>query len=356
MIAAVRFPGLLLTILLLMSACEKTQPVYNSRFLAFGTLTDISIVGVARERAESAVNTLEDDFAIMHKAWHAWAPGPLTRTNNLLAEGVRFAVPPSVLTLMKTSRQLARQSDNLFNPAVGRLIKLWGFQSDTLDDQRPPEKEAIEKLIEANPTMDDITIDGIHVQCSNPAVQLDFGAIGKGYGIDLAIGHLKEMGIRNAIVNSGGDLRAIGSRGGHPWRIAIRSPSGSGTLGFLYVSGDESVFTSGNYERNYLWEGKLYHHIIDPRTGYPAEGTRSVTVIHDNATVADAAATALFVAGPKDWHRIATQMGIKYVLLIDKDNVVHMNPAMKKRVQLMDRNQSVAISAPLVNTASTDQR
>ncbi|HID44485.1 MAG TPA: FAD:protein FMN transferase, partial [Chromatiaceae bacterium] len=204
MIAAVRFPGLLLTILLLMSACEKTQPVHNSRFLAFGTLTDISIVGVARERAESAVNTLEDDFAIMHKAWHAWAPGPLTRTNNLLAEGVRFAVPPSVLTLMKTSRQLARQSDNLFNPAVGRLIKLWGFQSDTLDDQRPPEKEAIEKLIEANPTMDDITIDGIHVQCSNPAVQLDFGAIGKGYGIDLAIGHLKEMGIRNAIVNSGG--------------------------------------------------------------------------------------------------------------------------------------------------------
>lgn len=356
MIAAVRFPGLLLTILLLMSACEKTQPVHNSRFLAFGTLTDISIVGVARERAESAVNTLEDDFAIMHKAWHAWAPGPLTRTNNLLAEGVRFAVPPSVLTLMKTSRQLARQSDNLFNPAVGRLIKLWGFQSDTLDDQRPPEKEAIEKLIEANPTMDDITIDGIHAQCSNPAVQLDFGAIGKGYGIDLAIGHLKEMGIRNAIVNSGGDLRAIGSRGGHPWRIAIRSPSGSGTLGFLYVSGDESVFTSGNYERNYLWEGKLYHHIIDPRTGYPAEGTRSVTVIHDNATVADAAATALFVAGPKDWHRIATQMGIKYVLLIDKDNVVHMNPAMKKRVQLMDRNQSVAISAPLVNTASTDQR
>jgi len=356
MIAAVRFPGLLLTILLLMSACEKTQPVHNSRFLAFGTLTDISIVGVARERAESAVNTLEDDFAIMHKAWHAWAPGPLTRTNNLLAEGVRFAVPPSVLTLMKTSRQLARQSDNLFNPAVGRLIKLWGFQSDTLDDQRPPEKEAIEKLIEANPTMDDITIDGIHAQCSNPAVQLDFGAIGKGYGIDLAIGHLKEMGIRNAIINSGGDLRAIGSRGGHPWRIAIRSPSGSGTLGFLYVSGDESVFTSGNYERNYLWEGKLYHHIIDPRTGYPAEGTRSVTVIHDNATVADAAATALFVAGPKDWHRIATQMGIKYVLLIDKDNVVHMNPAMKKRVQLMDRNQSVAISAPLVNTASTDQR
>ncbi|WP_457667439.1 FAD:protein FMN transferase [Thiolapillus sp.] len=355
MMTAIRLAAFLLVTQFLLSACDRPQPVYNSRFLAFGTLTDISIVGVTHERAMQAVESLEDDFAIMHKAWHAWAPGPLTRTNNLLAEGVRFAVPPSVLTLMKKAKQLARQSDNLFNPAVGRLIKLWGFQSDTIEDHRPPDKEAIEKLLKAHPSMDDITIDGIHAQCSNPAVQLDFGAIGKGYGIDLAIEHLKEMGIRNAIVNSGGDLRAIGSRGGHPWRIAIRSPSGSGTLGFLYVSGDESVFTSGNYERNYLWQGKLYHHIIDPRTGYPAEGTRSVTVIHDNATVADAAATALFVAGPKDWHLIAKQMGIKYVLLIDSDNIVHMNPAMKKRVQLMDKDQPVEISAPLMETVTTSR-
>lgn len=347
MSTAVRFLIPLLLSIFLLGACERIEPVYNSRFLAFGTLTDISIVGVTRERAETAVETLEEDFAIMHKAWHAWAPGPLTRTNNLLAEGVRFAVPPSVLTLMKTSKQLARQSDNLFNPAVGKLIKLWGFQSDIIEDRRPPDTEAIAKLTEANPVLDDIKIDGIHAQSGNPAVQLDFGAIGKGYGIDLAIAHLREMGIKNAIINSGGDLRAIGSRGGHPWRIAIRSPSGSGTLGFLYVSGDESVFTSGNYERNFLWEGQLYHHIIDPRSGYPAQGTRTVTVIHDNATVADAAATALFIAGTKDWHRIALQMGIKYVLLIDTDNVIYMNPAMQKRVHFMDKNRLAEISATL---------
>ncbi|WP_456406966.1 FAD:protein FMN transferase [Thiolapillus sp.] len=352
MSTAVRFLIPLLTAVLFLGGCEKTEPVYNSRFLAFGTLTDISIVGVTREQAETAVETLEEDFAIMHKAWHAWAPGPLTRTNNLLAEGVRFAVPPSVLTLMRISKRLSHQSEHLFNPAVGKLVELWGFQSDSLEDHRPPDAEAIARLVEANPNMDDIEIDGIHAQCSNPAVKLDFGAIGKGYGIDLAIEHLREMGINNAIVNSGGDLRAIGSRGGHPWRIAIRSPSGSGTLGFLYVSGDESVFTSGNYERNYLWKGKLYHHIIDPRSGYPAQGTRSVTVIHDNATVADAAATALFVAGPKDWRRIARQMGIKYVLLIDTDNVVHMNPAMQKRVQLMNKEQPVKISEPLGDQAT----
>ncbi len=348
MSTAVRLPILLLAAMLLLSACERTQPVHNGQFMAFGTLTDISIAGVTAERAESAVEALEEDFAIMHKAWHAWAPGPLTRTNNLLAEGVRFAAPPSVLTLMEKSRQLAQQSDNLFNPAIGRLVKLWGFQQDEIKNRRPPDDAAIAKLLHAGPTMEDINIDGIHAQCGNPAVQLDFGAIGKGYGIDLAIEHLREMGIENAIVNSGGDLRAIGSRSGNPWRIAIRSPSGSGVLGFLHISGDESIFTSGDYERNYLWKGKHYHHIIDPRTGYPAEGTRSVTVIHDDATVADAAATALFVAGPRDWHRIARQMGIRYVLLIDSNNVAQMNPAMEKRFELMNKNQVVEVSEPLI--------
>ncbi len=343
--------ALALTLLLTLAGCDRTEPVYNSRFLAFGTINDVSIVGVTRKDAEAAVAALEEDFAAMHKAWHAWNPGPLARTNRLLEEGVRFPAPPSVLSLVKLSKELASRSDQLFNPAIGRLIALWGFHRDRITCEHLPEKAEIEALVKANPTMDDIEIDGIYLRSRNPAVQLDFGAIGKGYGIDLAIEHLKELGIRNAIVNSGGDLRAIGSRSGHPWRIAIRSPSGSGTLGFINVAGDESVFTSGDYERNCLWQGKLYHHIIDPRTGYPARGTRSVTVIHDNAAEADAAATALFVAGPDQWHRIARQMGIRYVLLVDENNIVHMNPAMQRRVELIDRKQPVKISPPLVDKA-----
>jgi len=338
------FPTILtLLAALALAGCEKNEPVHNSRFLAFGTLTDVSIVGVPREKALAAVESLEQDFSIMNRAWHAWAPGPLTYTNKLLSEGRRFAVPPSVLVLMRKSAVLARQSDNLFNPAIGRLIRLWGFQRDTLDNWQPPDEEAVRKLVEANPTMDDIEIDGIHARSRNPEVQLDFGAVGKGYGIDLAIEHLREMGIENAIVNSGGDLRAIGSRGGHPWRIAIRGASGAGILGFLYVSGDESVFTSGNYERNYLWKGKVYHHIIDPRSGNPARGTRSVTVIHKSAIVADAAATALFVAGPDGWQAVAERMGIHDVLLVDDRGVAHVTPWLAERLHFEQQPTAVEI-------------
>ena len=330
-----------------LTACNHADPVHNRHFIAFGTINDISLVGVSRAQADAALEAIEADFAAMDKAWHAWKPGPLGRTNQLLAEGVRFAAPPSVLELIKRSKVLAERSDNLFNPAIGKLVTLWGFHQDPLECKGPPDPKAIEKLVAAQPTMADIEVDGIFVRGHNPAVQLDFGAIGKGYGIDLAIEHLRRLGIRNALVNSGGDLRAIGTRGGHPWRIAIRSPSGSGTLGFLRVAGDEAVFTSGDYERNCLWKGKRYHHIIDPRTGWPARGTRSVTVIHTNATEADAAATALFIAGPKDWQRIARRMGIHYVLLVDDKGVLHMNPAMRKRVELIDRKQKVLLSPPL---------
>lgn len=331
-----------------LAGCEQTEPVFNSRFMAFGTLNDISIVGVSREDSVAAVAALEADFRVMHDTWHAWNPGPLTRTNALIKEGTAFTAPPSVLALTREAKRLAGASEQLFNPAIGHLINLWGFQGDLADGRQPPEDNKIRELVKKNPSMNDITVDDHQISASNPYVKLDYGAIGKGYGIDKAIERLRDLGIKNAIVNSGGDLRAIGSRSGHPWRIAIRNPSGSGVLGFLHVNGDESIFTSGNYERNFIWEGKLYHHIIDPRTGYPAEDTASVTVIHSEATTADAAATALFVAGPDLWHRIAKSMGIKYVMLVDSRGNIHMNPAMADRVQLNIEDPPVIISPSLM--------
>ena len=337
--------GLAALLTLTLTACERPPEVRHTTFLAFGTLTELTMAGVDEQKANAVVRSLESDFAQMEHAWHAWRPGPTTRTNWLLGEQRRFAAPPSVVPLVQISRELAIKSDHLFNPAIGGLLKLWGFESDDSTVSRPPpDPAAIAALVKANPRMDDITIDGFMLSCSNPAVQLDFGAIGKGYGIDFAIAHLRELGVNNAIVNSGGDLRAIGNKGGQPWRIAIRGADGKGVLGEIDVNGDESVFTSGNYERTFEWQGKHYHHILDPRTGYPAQGTRSVTVVHDNATVADAAATALFVAGPKDWARIAAQMGVGKVLLVDEDNVIHMTPAMAKLVKLSDPTMTTVIT------------
>ncbi len=334
-------------LLLLAAGCERPAEVINTRFLAFGTLVDLSLAGVTEQQAQQATDALEQDFAEMHKAWHAWDPGPLGRVNRLISEGETFSTPPSVLTLIKIGAELSQQSDGLFNPAIGHLIDSWGFHSNDPEGHRPPEPETIARLLEQNPQMSDLNIDGITLQSRNPRVKLDFGAFGKGYGISLAIKHLQQLGIENAIINAGGDLTAIGSRNGSPWRIGIRHPKGEGVIATIATRENESVFTSGNYERYFTWQGKRFHHIIDPRTGYPAEGTRSVTVIDSDATRADAAATALFIAGPDGWFKIARQMGIEQVLLFDDQGRIHMTPAMAARVELEAPADAVHISPPI---------
>ena len=350
--AAVVVHWLTVTVLLglfTISGCSPKQPRYDTRFLAFGTLMDLTIVGIPADQAAKAADIIEADFLQMHKAWHAWDPGPLGQVNRMLKSGKSFSAPPSVMPLIRLGKSLSEQSEGLFNPAIGHLIDSWGFHRNDPTGSKPPPRETIERLLKDNPKMQDIEIEGLSLRGTNPAVKLDFGAFGKGYGIDLAVDHLKEMGIENAIVNAGGDLRAIGLREtGDPWKIAIRHPENNGIIGSLEIAGDESIFTSGNYERNFTWEGRRYHHIIDPRTGYPSEGSASVTVLHNNSTTADAAATALFIAGPRDWHRIARNMGIRFVLLVAENGDLHMNPAMQARLKLAESvNRKIILSPTL---------
>lgn len=339
--------GFAVLLLLFLAACDSQEPAYTTRFLAFGTQIDLTLIGVDRSRFDRISKAIEADFADMHAAWQAWEPGPLGRVNQLLPTGKTFSVPPSIYPLIQQGKALSTQSGELLNPAIGSLIALWGFNRGDPTGSQPPSDAEIERLVAANPRMSDLVLEGIQLHSTNPAVQLDFGTFGKGYGVDLAVRHLRDLGVENALVNAGGDLRAIGTRAGHPWRVAIRRPSGGGVFATIDVSGDESVFTTGDYERNFVFEGRTYHHVIDPRTGRPARGTRAVTVVHRDAATADAAATALFIAGPDAWESVAKAMGIRFVLLLDSNGVLHMNPAMAQRIKLLDLDVETRVSAPL---------
>jgi len=250
--------------------------------------------------------------------------------------------------LIIASKDLFVNSNGLFNPAIGNLINLWQMHRHDESDISPPDAADIDRLVAQDPDMSDIHIDGTLVESRNPGVQLSLGAFAKGYAIDLAMQYLQSQGIENAVINAGGDLRVIGQHGERPWRIGIRHPRKDGVIAWLDTEPDESIFTSGDYERFYMYDGKRYHHILDPRTGYPATDSISVTVIHHDAGIADAAATALFVAGPEHWHEIARAMDIKYVMLIDAGFRIHMNPAMQKRIHLENSETfHIVISQPL---------
>lgn len=339
---------LVLTITLLCMACSpQDEPVYHDQFFAFGTLIDVTLYDVDPDTASRASRELEELFRRMHSDWHAWHPGLLQQTNAQLATLESFTADPAILPLIVEANRLSVISNGLFNPTIGKLVALWGFHSDDLPQGPPPDADAIKTLVTQAPAAADVSVDGNRVTNHNPSVQYDLGAFAKGYAIDRGIELLQTNGIHNAILNAGGDLRVIGRHGDRPWRIGIRQPRQPGVLAAIELSGDESVFTSGDYERYYEFDGKRYHHIIDPRNGYPAGETISVTVIHSDAATADAAATALFVAGPQLWADIARQMGIHYVMLIDREGAVYMNPAMQSRVVFDTQPRRIELSEPL---------
>ncbi|HSP01725.1 MAG TPA: FAD:protein FMN transferase, partial [Thioalkalivibrio sp.] len=284
------------------------------------------------ELARAAGEAVRQDLDYMHNAWHGWEPGPMGRTNQLLATGGEFSANPSILPLILEGQRLEQDSKGLFNPAMGRLFALWGLHADERAPIPPPEDAEIHALLDRAPSMGDIQVRGIRIRSTNPAVQLDMGGYAKGYGVDRAMERLMDMGVEHAIINAGGDLRAIGQPGQRPWRIGIRHPDGEGVLASLELRGDESVYTSGDYEREFSHEGVRYHHILDPRTGQPARETRSVTVIADNGAQADASATALFVAGPQRFAEIAAAMGIRQAMLVDQQGTAHMTPTMALRI------------------------
>lgn len=319
--------------LLPLTGCAPSPAVVEQRLYVFGTLVDLSVVASDAKRCAAVMHSVGAGFARMHRDWHAWKPGALTALNAGLARGERVATEPSIIDLIRGSTATYRSSQGLFDPAIGALVGLWGFHDDEMPVGALPARASVERLLQRQPTMNDLIVDGAEVSSRNNAVQLDFGGYAKGVALDWALDMLAEAGCGDAIVNLGGNLAAMGQRGERLWRIGVRHPQGDGVIAAVDVVGREAVVTSGSYERYREQDGVRYPHIIDPRTGYPAQQAASSTVIHRDAALADAAATALIVAGPKRWAEVARDMGVREAMLIDSDGNVQLTPAMRERVR-----------------------
>ena len=339
---------LALMIVLLLSGCEKPVQEHKETIYIFGTLVEIVIRDVEVSEARAAIARIDREFQRMQKDWHAWKPGELMRVNEAISQGRPIRVSPFLLPLLRQAKELAASSSNLFNPAIGALIAAWGFHADERPQGLPPKMNLVRDLVGARPVVADVTIEGDLISSSNPMVQFDFGGFAKGVALDRAVAMLHEAGIKNAIVNAGGDLNIMGSAGPRAWRVGIRHPVDWGLIASVDLDDDENIYTSGNYNRYLEHEGIKYSHIIDPRNGFPVRHIVSASVIHSQGSVADAAATALSVAGPENWHRIAQQMGIKFALLIDEQGTVYLNPAMLTRIEFSDESpRKIVISDAL---------
>ncbi|SIS82092.1 FAD:protein FMN transferase [Phaeovulum vinaykumarii] len=319
----------------LVAGVRALRPVPDTRetLYLFGTLVEVEIHGTPEAEARAAIADVGAHLQTIHRDWHAWRPGLLEDLNAAIAAGRPFTVDDALARVLRQGRDLSCASGGLFDPAIGALVEAWGFHADTPPEGDPPPAATIAALVARHPRMTDLRIDGNVVRSTNPAVQLDLGAYAKGAALDLAAADLRAAGVSDAVLNAGGGVQVIGQHGARPWRVAIRDPFQWGVVAALSLRPGEALHTSGNYERFLEAGGVRFSHILDPRKGQPVQGIVSVSVLDTNGARADAAATALGVAGAQDWPAVAAAMGVGAVLVISDDGTMRATPAMRARLE-----------------------
>lgn len=263
----------------------------TKEFFAMDTYMEVDAYG---DNGEKAVAKAEKE---VNKFDSILSTGKSTSEISKLNKNKKQVVSADTMSLIKESIKISKETNSAFNPTIYPLMELWGF---TTKNYYVPKDNEIKPLLN-HMDIDNIKIDERknEVSFKDSNMKIDLGAIAKGYTSSKIIDIFKENNIKNGMVTLGGNVQVLGKKpDGSLWKVGIQNPIGEDEyLGVLQTS-DKAVITSGGYERNFTKNGKIYHHILDPSNGYPANnGLTSVTIISSDGTLADALSTSLFVMG-----------------------------------------------------------
>ncbi len=340
---------LALLLLAFLAACGKPAPVGQEAYV-FGTRVEVLVWGAPEARAHAAMGAVLREFDRLHRTYHAWQPSELTALNEAIAAGRPHEVSEELAGLIASAQELSAQGEHLFDPGIGRLIALWGFQADEFKAVLPDPGE-LARLAAAKPSIAKLKLENRRVASADFSVALDFGGYLKGVALDRAAAILKTHGIANALINIGGNVLAIGSKGETPWRVGIQHPraaqSGGVPLATLELRDGEAIGTSGDYQRFFELDGRRYCHLIDPRSSAPATGTQALTVLIPPGPAAgmgsDVLSKPLFVAG-EDWPRLARKLDVAQVLRVTADGSLSATAAMKARLKFEAGNRDIRVA------------
>ena len=235
---------------------------------------------------------------------------------------------PEIIEVARLALQIARDSGGAFDITIAPLIELWGFYEKS--PRLPAEEEIAACLRRVG--YQHLMLDSAVLTKSKADVQIDLGGIAKGYAVQQAAAILKKEGVTSALIDAGGDVYTLGKKGGDMWKVGIRSPRGDDILGYVEIE-DLAVMGSGDYERFFIKDGKRYHHIFNPKTGYPAQEVSGTTLIHPDPMVADAWNTAIFVLGPEKGLKQVEQIpNMETVIVTASDEIIY-STGLKKALQ-----------------------
>lgn len=296
---------------------------FSKSLKLMGNNFTITVVGSSLSDAEGHIQAAVDEIRRIEQLLTTFNDTSQTSRINANAGVNRVKVDAEVLNLIIRSKQISSITQGAFDISYGSIDKsLWNFDRNMTE---LPTAEVAKKMVHLinYRNIETDTGNGT-VFLKNEGMRIGFGGIGKGYAAEMAKAVLLSRGVDSGIINASGDLTAWGLQpSGKPWRIGISSPDAPEHIfSYLEISG-KAVATSGNYEKYVMIGGKRYSHTIDPRTGLPISGIKSVTVIAENAEFADAMATPIAVMGIKSGLYLVNQIPGLHCIIIDDDNKLY---------------------------------
>lgn len=326
-----RFFGLAFCIILIILCCscyDKTKEPYKEEIFAMDTVITITVYGEEPQEkiaaASREIKRLEALFSVTNES------SDISGINKNSGEFVK--VSDDTVALLKTAVEASELTDGAIDISVYPVVKLWGFT--TGEYKVPDDKHITNKrnFVDYKKIIIDEKNSSVKIE---KGMELDLGAVAKGYTSQKIKNILNEMGNTSAIINLGGNIETVGKKPDEdPWTIGIQYPNDSNYFSTLEL-GETSIITSGGYQRNFEENGIVYHHIIDPSTGKPADsGIVSSTVVCDNSAMGDALSTALFVMGKDKSIDLYRKYNNFEFILLDENDKVYVSKGIKDSFSL----------------------
>jgi len=336
---------------LLLAACQDTPPLVQQESYVFGTRVEILVADTRREKAGAAIAQVLREFDRLNRTYHAWQPSELTDLNVALAAGKPAEITPEMRDFLREAQELAVRSAHRFDPGIGQLVRLWGFQNDEFS-ARLPDPDALAAWRKHPASIAELHISDRQAWSDNPHLALDFGGYLKGVALDRAARFLRAQGIENALINIGGNIMALGDKYGKPWKVGIQHPREPGPLAILELRDGEAIGTSGDYQRYFELDGRRYSHLLDPATGEPAQHTQAVTVLippgEKAGTFSDALSKPPFIADAAHWQQTARTLGLSHILRIDAQGQIEVSPELNDRLTFVGKKPPVTVTPSLL--------
>jgi FAD:protein FMN transferase len=286
--------------------------------------------------AAAAFQAVFDEFDRLEALMSTWKEGSEIQRLNAEAGKQAVLLSPEIRGVLATARQISNWTAGKFDITWGAMSGLWKFDYQNKDGSIPDPHEIARrrKLIDYRELEVDDKAGTAFIR--RPGMIVNLGGIGKGYAVDRAREILVQHGFHHFMIQFGGDMYVAGKSGDRPWRLGIQDPRGPADKIFASVELSDSTFsTSGDYERFFIRNGKRYHHILDPATGEPAQGSRSVTVLASSAAIADGLSTGVFIMGPEAGMALIERLPDVEGIIVGSDNKVLVSSGLEGRVKMI---------------------